>query len=429
MGLAIRASSWVVLGYGFGQACRLGSNLILTRLLAPEYFGLMALVQIFSQGVKMFSDVGFRGNIVSSPRGDDPVFLNTAWSIQVIRGALLWLVVCAIAGPGAAFYGEPELRILVPVVGVGILISGFQSTATFTLVRNVSQGRRVAFELFCQLAGIALMITWAWISPTIWALVAGNLLTSALSALLSHFLIRGYRNRFQFERQSIRSIVGFGKWILLSTALTFLLSQGDRILLGKLIGVSDLGIYTIAAMLAATIVSVTAALAANVLFPIFARIERDNSAELHAAAMRMRLLIFALGLPPLWVLVLYGPEIVSFLYDDRYAAAGWMAQIIAFGAVASVLMVTAERLLMVKGSSYHFMLSQLVQAFLALSGIGIGGFLAGLQGVLVGLAAGRWLAYPVVAFMLWRRSLWMPGIDLPAILLSGSVLALGFTLL
>ncbi len=83
---AIGASVWVIIGYGSSQCLRLISNLILTRLLVPELFGLMALVNTFIIGLNLFSDVGIRPSIIRSERGEDPLFLNTAWTLQVIRG-------------------------------------------------------------------------------------------------------------------------------------------------------------------------------------------------------------------------------------------------------------------------------------------------------------------------------------------------------
>src|SRR5204863_421086 len=82
---------WSATEYLAGFILRLGSNLILARLLVPEMFGLMALVNTFMMGLQMFSDVGIGPSIIQNRRGDDPAFLNTAWTIQVMRGMALSL--------------------------------------------------------------------------------------------------------------------------------------------------------------------------------------------------------------------------------------------------------------------------------------------------------------------------------------------------
>src|SRR6476661_9681345 len=83
---------WTTLGYGAVQALRLLNNVILTRLLAPPIFGLMALINAIRTGVELLSDVGLLQNIVSNPRGAEPDFRDTAWTLQAGRGLLLGLV-------------------------------------------------------------------------------------------------------------------------------------------------------------------------------------------------------------------------------------------------------------------------------------------------------------------------------------------------
>ena len=116
-------------GHGASVLIRLASSLILTRLLFPEVYGVMSLVWMVMYGLAMFSDVGLGPAIIRDKRGDDPVFLNTAWTVQAIRGAVLWGGSCLAASPMAAFYGQPELAQLIPVAGLTALIAGFNSTA------------------------------------------------------------------------------------------------------------------------------------------------------------------------------------------------------------------------------------------------------------------------------------------------------------
>ncbi len=101
---ALGGGMFVAGSYVFAQFARLLSNLVLTRLLYPEAFGVMALVMVVLVGLQMFSDVGIGPAISRSPRGDDPDFLNTAWTLNVFRGAFLWLLTCVLAWPAAWFY-------------------------------------------------------------------------------------------------------------------------------------------------------------------------------------------------------------------------------------------------------------------------------------------------------------------------------------
>ena len=115
---ALRGSVLTAGSYAVTQALRLGSNLILTRLLYPEAFGVMALVSVALVGLAMFSDMGVGPAISASPRGDERDFLDTAYTLNVMRGAVLWAATCALAWPMAQFYQAPELMQLLPAAGL-----------------------------------------------------------------------------------------------------------------------------------------------------------------------------------------------------------------------------------------------------------------------------------------------------------------------
>lgn len=418
----LRGSAWVLAGQGASQALRLGSNLVLTRLLAPELFGLMALVNAVNRGVVMFADVGLRGNVVHHPRGDDPAFLRTVFTIQVLRGLVLWAVVWALAGPAAAFYDEPLLGVWIPVMGAAAVLGGFQSTSLYTLIRHVRPRPRVLLELAAQTVSIAVMVVWAWLAPGLAALVAGSLVSALLLCVGSHALLPG-RDGFGMEREALRDILRFGRWIFLSTALTFLMLQADRLVLGGFLDVGTLGVYSIAAMLSAMVVDVVTRLSVSILFPVFAQFARNESPAIRSQVTRLRLGVLALGLPPLWLIAIVGPELVRFLYDARYAEAGPMAQVLAVGAIASVLAATQERLLLALGRSDHHLGAQAVGAATVLGGIALGGAVGGLFGALVGLAAGRWLGYAAVVYWVRRHGLWVPLAD--AAVVMASAVAIG----
>ena len=125
---ALVGSLWVVSGYGGRELIRLANNLILTRLLFPEAFGFMAIVNVILLGLAMFADIGLPDKIVQSNRGEERRFLDTAWTLQILRGGFLFLVSCWLAWPLARFYDEPSLLGMLPVAGTALLIGGFRST-------------------------------------------------------------------------------------------------------------------------------------------------------------------------------------------------------------------------------------------------------------------------------------------------------------
>ncbi len=425
---ALRGSVWTIAGHGLSQALRLGGNLVLTRLLFPEAFGVLALVQIVMRGLHMFSDVGLNASVIKDKRGDDPTFLNTAWTIQVIRGGGLCLCACVLAWPAAVFYGEPSLIWLIPAAGLSSILTGFGSTALFTLRRHVRLQPLVLCELSSRLAGLAVMIGLALLWPSVWALVVGGLFRTGLNSLLSYFLLPGRGPRFTWDRAAAREMFRFGRWIFLSTALAFLLQQGDKAVLGKFITSAELGVFAVAAALSRLPLDVLRILNTRVLFPIYADLANNSPRRLRNRLYRARITLLTTFLPLLWILTIWGRLIVKLLYDARYVHAGWMLQILAAGSIGSVIAVTTGSVVLAVGDSFRHMVAQLVRTVLLIAGMAIGGWAWGVPGLLIGAAASKVLDYPALAWAVHRHGVWFPKLDLAAYAISVAVIGLGLRL-
>ncbi len=419
-----RSALWTLSGYAGGQVLRLGGNLVLTRLLFAEAFGLMALVSVFMTGLALFSDVGIGPSIIQNKRGDDPRFLNTAWTLQAGRGCALWIAACVGAAPFATFYGEASLAWIVPVTGLTALLGGFNSTKLFTANRHLKTSSNVIVELSSQFAGMIAMVTWALISPSIWALVSGGLVTSAAKMILSHKLMPGERNRFAWDTDAARELFAFGRWIFFSTLLTFLVMQSDRLIFGKMIPLSLLGVYSIALMFA-TLPSVVAGYVGNqIVFPLYSRIHHSGE-ELLPVFRRTRWPAMLLGGTILSVLITAGPSMIATLYDDRYHDAGWILQILSIGAWFGVMDATNTASLLARGKARILVLSNASKLVAMVALIPLGYSIAAFPGAVTGFAASELLRYGVSAYMTNKSGLIGWNQDLPLTCLVGAIAAIG----
>src|ERR1700730_14767426 len=129
--LLLKGAIWTVGAFGIGQLLRLATNIILARLLAPELFGIMQIVYSLRTGVELISDVGIGQNIIYNKNANDPDFYNTAWSLQLTRGILLWFVFSAAAVPVAGFYPSPILVPVIPIAALAIVLGASASTSRF----------------------------------------------------------------------------------------------------------------------------------------------------------------------------------------------------------------------------------------------------------------------------------------------------------
>ncbi|MFP4327479.1 MAG: oligosaccharide flippase family protein [Paracoccaceae bacterium] len=405
---ALRGAGISVLGFGGQQALRLASNLILTRLLFPEAFGMMALIAVILTGLQMFSDVGVTPSIMQSSRGDEPDFLNTAWTIQVIRGGLLWLAACALAWPFAALYDAPELTQFLPVAALALLVQGFNPTRKDSAGRHLLLGRLTTLELAAQVIGLIAAIGLAWALQSVWALVISGLVAAVAQLLLFSRYLPGQPNRFRWERRAATELIGFGKWIFLSTVAGFLFNQGDKLLLGKYLALGIFGIYNIGYFLASFPLILGRMVTQRILIPIYREKPPAASRENFLKLRKMRALVTLGLLAMLGTFAASGVWLVELLYDDRYALAGPVVVLLAAGQVPMLVGLTYDQAALAAGDSRRFFVLAAARAVLMLGALLAGLELAGLMGALIGQGVGYALIYPVIVWLARRVGAWDP---------------------
>lgn len=421
--LAIRGTIWTFLGYGSGQALRFIGNLILTRLLAPEMFGLMTLVQTFLLGLTLFSDIGIRPSIIQNKRGDDPVFLNTAWTMQAIRGVLLWIGCFLIAVPVSRFYDNPQIVWLLPLVGATAVLDGFNSTSLATLNRKVSIAKLTIFEVVSQAISLVVMVIWAFFKRTIWALVGGILLGSVVRLVWSHRLESSIRNRFTWDQESVRELTAFGRWIFISTAMTFLATQADRLILGKLFSLETLGIYTVAFTFADLPNQVIAQINGKVIFPVLSQradLPRDELRQKILQKRWLLLLALAIGVA---LFTCFGDVLILRLYDARYTDAAWMLSILSLGIWIGAISRTLHSTLLAVGKPLYGAYGFFLKFVYMVAAIPLGAAQLGMLGAIIAIASADLPFYAVVSYGAWREKLSMLVQDLLTTLLLVAAIA------
>ena len=417
---AINGSIWTLSGYGASQLLRLASNVILAKLLFPEAFGLMMLVTIFVQGIGMFSDIGTGQSIIQNKRGDQPAFLNTAWTMQIVRGFCIWLIACLGASTYAKLFDEPDLSTLIPIAGLVAVISGFNSTALATSNRKLMLKKITVLNFLTQLLSVIVMIVWVLISPTVWGLVAGGIISAFFKMVMTHLWLQdNFRNKIYFEKEAANQLFKFGKWILFSTALTFFTLQIDRLLLGYFMDATMLGVYSIAAMFTMVSQSLIQKLSSKVLFPSYSEIIREGSEKrLYKVLIKTRIIMISGTWLLSITLIILGSRLIGILYDERYADATWMIQILPIGALVGILSLSYQNVMLAKGRSSLITLILGVQLIIQIIAITVGYYLNNITGIIIGYTMVGWILYPLNAFLANKIKVWQPEIDFPVIILA-----------
>ena len=339
------AAGWVTSTYICQQVLRLGSSILLAWLLAPELLGTMVLINALRTGGELLTDVGVGQSIVQNERGNDPAFYNTAWTIQIIRGLVLFVLALALTVPVAHIYENASLQILLPVVAPIFILTGLTSPSRFLLQKRLEVRKLALFELVLAFIGSGIQIALAVYSPTIWALIWGLLISTALSTIGSFFLIDWRSHHLRWDRSAVREILHFGKWIFASSIVYFMAMNFDRLYFADAIPIALLGIYGIARTYSDTIMLFFGRIGNMLIFPkVAGSIQRG--AGLRESIGSMRLAALVLTAAGLAMGIALADQLIYLVYDERYHAGGFFLTVLLIGSWFSILATLADPIMM-----------------------------------------------------------------------------------
>jgi O-antigen/teichoic acid export membrane protein len=405
---------WVFVGMALNNGIRLLSNLLLTRLLAPDLYGLMSVGNVIVGALIMLSDIGLAQSVIQSPRGAEPRFLNTIWTVKVVRGVLMAAVLGSIALALTAMrlyapwmlsgsYADPRLVQVLLVLVALPLVDGFESTTLIVCKRAVDLKPIVLVEVGSQVLSTALMAAMALIHPSVWVLPAGWVLF-ALFKTLASFFITGTRNTFCWDGAIAREVWHFSKWILFSSVLTYVYRDGDRLILGGLLNAHEMGIYGVCVLLLSAVKTVVGSLAGNVGMPALAEVARSRPADLASAYRRCRNPIDLVCLGVAGLLFGGADFVIGILYDQRYQDAAPIFRLVAL-LLISHRYILFDYFLVATGETKQLFKRGVLQVVVMLVGLPVGYHFNGMTGAVWGLLASNFAIVPLIWWLEARAGL------------------------
>ncbi len=412
---SLRAGAWVGAGHAAGQVIRLVGNLILARFLMPEAFGIMAVISTLLMALNLLSDIGTGPVIIQSGRGADRDFLNTAWTLQIIRGFVLWIIGLLLA-LGIAFgqsmawftpgtvYADPRLPVLIAVAVFATIIHGFASMKIKLAERNLDLRSTALLDLSSAPIGVLVMVIGAVLTESVWALVIGSLVGALMRSVLSHLMLKGPSPALRLESEALRELLGKGKWVMLSTLLGFVAINSDRVLLGGLADSTTFGLYSIALALGSIGPAVVAMLLMRVVLPAISEVVRERRSELVRTYRHFqRLVDVCLGLMA-GTMFMASDAIIQLLYDARYHAAGHIFAVLAIGSIGARFFVV-DLVSTAMGRNSLVAASMVPRVVILLAGLPIGYSLYQLDGALAAIVCSQFVQWPIAIWVRMKHGL------------------------
>ncbi|RRH76234.1 oligosaccharide flippase family protein [Falsigemmobacter faecalis] len=409
-----RGASWTTIGFVASYGIRLLSTLILTRLLAPDVFGLMVLAWVFIGAITMLSDLGTVPSVIRSARGDEKVFLDTAWSVQALRGLGIGVLTLLIAWPVAWLYDQPQLFAVLCAAAVIPVINGLNSISMASVRRHMQLGRLTLMTTFVQIFTVFANVGFAWWLQSIWGLVLGSVAGALFQLLLSYRWLPRYHPRIIFDRSVLSEILVYGRWILLGTLFTYIGGQGSTAVMGGFVPIATLGLISIAMIIASALEDLVGRVLEFVVFPTLARLHREGK-PLRAQVGRDKQITVLGMLPGFLLLSLLSQWVIDLFFDPRYAQAGGFLALLALNAGLHILQMPYQNAMLAVGNSRGHSVVMATYSVSRLIFMVLGGYAFGVYGLLAGIAVGTLVTTLVSMAMAQKSGICRPLYDFGAI--------------
>lgn len=382
----------------FRQLSRIVVAVILARLLMPEDYGLAAMVLVFSTLVLIFSDLALGAALVQRSELSELDRSTVFWTSTGV-GVVFMLIGLVLAGPLAAFYGEPDVRPLFAALSVSFLVTSLGTTQTALLNRDM-EFRSLELRLMAgTVAGAAVGITLAATGFGAWAIIGQQLTITCVSTVLL-WVLSPWRPRLQFSAASLRALGGFSARVFGTRVLFYLNRNADNLLIGKFLGASALGAYAVAYNVMLSPMSRIARPVVEVLFPAFSRMQ-DDPRRIGTLWLRANRLVAAITVPGMAGLVVVAPDFVTVVLGSHWSAAVPVIQILAWVGLMQSLQQLNSSILQARDRTGDLLRYSVIVLLASLTAFGVG-LQWGIVGVAAAYAVSSTLVEPYYAWLTMR---------------------------
>jgi O-antigen/teichoic acid export membrane protein len=316
---AMRGGVWLGGGSVAEQASRFARNMVLTRLLAPNAFGAMAIVMSSSAIVGSLTDVGVKAAVIQNPRGGEKAYLNAGWWMGMGRAITMYVIIFAVAPWVARFYGIAELSALLRITLLSTLLEGAMSPRSILLQKEMTFRRWMTISNGGGICGVILTVILSFVLRDVWALAIGFCSENAFRCLLSYIMCPGLPS-LGWDRHAVRDLYKFSKGVVGLSFLNLIFARTDIFVLGKLYSTTALGLYSMAVFLVQTPSVFLISMLTQPLFPAFSHVQRDEE-RVNRILVEVTSWLILLGLPGVVAIYLCGRSLLMVIYGVRYVAA------------------------------------------------------------------------------------------------------------
>ena len=344
----IKGVSWIAALRIATRIITLLRTVLLARLLIPSQFGVFGIASLILAFFEVLTETGVNVFLIQQKK-DIKEYIDSAWIVSIIRGAVLSLSIVLLAPFIASFFSSQESHGVILFIAIIPFIRGFINPAIITLQKDLQFHKEFWLRLSIFLLDSFIVVIFAFSTHSaasfVWGLLAGALFEVILS-----FLFIQPRPKLNFEQDKVKRIMGRGKWVTLSGIFTYIAQEGDNVAVGKILGTAPLGIYQVAYKFSTLPISEITDVVSKVVFPVYTKISHEP-VRLFRAFIRTSLAI-SIGASLLGAIIfLFSETIISVLLGSNWTSAVPVIKILSiygvlraiFGSVSSLFLAVGKQ--------------------------------------------------------------------------------------
>ncbi len=346
----IRGGVYVGCGFVGQQGLAVIRTMVLARLLTPEDFGQLSIVMVTIFAGLMLTEFSLEGALLQKTELPDR-YIHAAWTIMAIRGAILFILVQMVAPWIAAMFDHPEVEVLLRVGSMSFLFVSFSAVSMTLLLRELRYRSRVILDVAREFVGGFFAIALALWIGNVWALLIGFLIGQMIP-LLGTWFFHSYRPRVVFDREAFSHYWEFGRHLYFSGVLTYLITRGAYLTVGKLRGLEDLGHYQMVAGIAEMVTRGVSGTVSQVVLPAYTRLTTEGRNLVDAFEEVWRILLYLL-LPLTAILSMFHSEVVELMLGDQWLSSSFILAILLVGQAIRAFAASCGTFILSSGRTYY----------------------------------------------------------------------------
>lgn len=312
------AVRWTTVATVGRAVLRFGQMMILARLLVPADFGIMAIVVSVTAFMQVFTDLGVSTAIIHYQDATQDELSSLYWLNVLVGASLMLLVIAASPWISRLIFHEPALTPFLALISVNFLFLAVGQQLRVMAEKTLRFAVLARVEIIAALGGSGTAVVWAWRSPSVYALVAGVLVSGFLQAVLLWLLAsEGWRPAMRMHLGEIRRFLRFGAYIVGGDFVNSLARQADILVGGMFFPAATLGIYSLPRNLSLNLNFVTNPIITRVGLPVMARMQHDE-AFLRSVYLKTLRMTASVNFPIYLAMAVFSRSVVLVVFGEKW---------------------------------------------------------------------------------------------------------------